>query len=462
MVDFPKKPYSWKFIFCGIVLPIALLMGVSCSVLWIGQNAWEPPQLVSVEGKEEFAVFHWHGLKFFIPSQKGRATLIPVRDGELLLSDDEVFTMYRSSDGDSLAFSGNKVLATLNGRTVTAMVEEDEALNWLQRATPEELEDLRLLHMDNELNPQQIALLHRIAKVNPEVGLWVEEYKTFVELAGLFDPNWLLIGGSLQEQDLAILSKKKNIRTLAINDPGSPLTFLSTITNLDTLMIDNWDPRKTGPLPNNLPSLRRIVLIDPVITNLSALGKQPKLMELNLQNTKSLGDLTLLMQFPDLRLLSLHGTNKVRDLGPLKNLKHMQWLSLPEVTNQVQLVEIIQSLHDLVFLDLSDCEKITDLSPVQKLAGLQYLIVDIDQAGSDSLYKMKHLRWLAVTGKKGKVGEARIKKIQEALPDTDLVLLVPFCLGSGWILLVLPIIVSSWWITRRREKMGLCVHGNYG
>jgi len=453
---------SWKIFICFIVLPIALFLGLSCSVLWLSQTEWEPPVLVSVKGEENCAVIYWHGIELFAPVQKGQAISVPIRNDDLLFTMDEFLFPYKSSDGQSLTFSGDKTRAELNGSTILLNLDKDKAWKWLKKASPGELENLRFLNIEDKLNAQQIVRLQRVARVNPGVGLWITQYEAWQEIANVFDPTWLMIDGGLQEQDRDRLTKMKNIRAFGIHNPKHELKFLSKMTGLETLIIHDWDPSKTGPLPDNLASLRRIVLIDPVIADLSALGKQPKLLELNIHESKTLTDLTLLKRFPELRLLSLHESKKEFDLGHLKNLKKMKWLSLPESTTQEQLVDIIQSRPDLVFLDLSDCEKVTDLTPIENLAELRYLIVPIGNAKPGPLYEMKHLRWLAVAGEKEKQEKGLAGDLQKALPDTDVVRLVPFCLGSGWILLVLPVIAGSWWSTRRRERVGLLVSGDHG
>ena len=459
----PQKALrSWRLFPCLAAFALALVFGASCSLLWLGRPDWEPPQLVSVEGVENCAVLHWHGPKVFAPLQKGRAVSVLVRNGDVLFSVDKYVVLYQSSDGHSLALSGNKARDMLNGTTVTLQFTQDEALKWLQKATREQIRGLRLLNIGGALDAEQIALLHRIAQVNPEVGLWVDEYETWTEIAGMFDPAWLQIGGDLQEKDLDILTKKKNIRTLAVIDPEYPLTFLSGMTALETLMIEDWDPLKTGPLPDNLASLRRIVLLNPVTANLSALGKQPELLELNIQEGDSLEDLTLLSRFPDLRLLSLHDTKKVQDLGPLKHLRHVQWLSLPEDTTQEQLGGIIQDHPNLIFLDLSDCEKVNDLTPIGNLAGLRYLMAPVGNAGPEPLYQMKHLKWLAVAQDKEDQENGLAVALQEALPHTVVVRLLPVCLGSGWILVLMPAMAAVWWMAKRRERKGLFLHGSHG
>ncbi|GAG49676.1 unnamed protein product, partial [marine sediment metagenome] len=73
------------------------------------------------------------------------------------------------------------------------------------------------------------------------------------------------------------------------------------------------------------------------------------------------------------------------------------------------------------------------------------------------LYQMKGLEYLAVAVEKkdGKVKpehQEMVVRLQKELPDTAVVRLAPLCLGSGWILLLVPLAALAWWLAARRER----------
>jgi hypothetical protein len=45
----------------------------------------------------------------------------------------------------------------------------------------------------------------------------------------------------------------------------------------------------------------------------------------------------------------------------------------------------------------------------------------------------------------------QVAAVQKALPDALVVQVEPFCLGSGWILLLVPVPFVARWIRRRRS-----------
>ena len=83
----------------------------------------------------------------------------------------------------------------------------------------------------------------------------------------------------------------------------------------------------------------------------------------------------------------------------------------------------------------------------------------------EPLYKMHDLKYLAVQVEGMPVDdEAELQllmNLRDRLPDTVVVAVAPFCLGSGWILLLIPFGFIAWWMTRSRSerKGSVPVHG---
>jgi hypothetical protein len=50
-------------------------------------------------------------------------------------------------------------------------------------------------------------------------------------------------------------------------------------------------------------------------------------------------------------------------------------------------------------------------------------------------------------------------KVMDANPDLAVVQVSPLCLGSGWILLLVPATAAAWWLARRRRSGTVGRHG---
>jgi hypothetical protein len=442
-----------QIVFCVILLSIGSLIIVSCSLRWLVKPTWEPPKVVSVEGADQWAAYPWP--LYYNPVKKGQAAYLLLRDGDLLIPLSSAPFLYLDSDGSSFAVKCDEYRTELNGKTVSLDLEKEEAWEWLEKAMPEDLPELRLIVIGKELDDRRLQSLKRMSKVNPQVGLIFESNLTLQRVLPLFDPALLILSNDrLDEEDLAILSKMRNVRTLIIPGKMGDLSFLSKLPNLDTLEIAGWDPSISRPFPQNLDNLRRLTLTDSKIKNLAFLGKQPKLDELRLEERNegsSIDSLDGISNLPALKELYLLPYKTLRDLSPLKQLRQLKWLSLLFTTTQEQLESIVRDHPDLVGLELF-ADKVTDLSPLKKLRNLKYLLVMTPNAELDPILAMKGLRWLAVSSKDKNVAEEDAAKIQKALPDTSVVLINPVCLGSGWILLLAPVALLAFWVQKRRAK----------
>ncbi|HUU93244.1 MAG TPA: leucine-rich repeat domain-containing protein [Phycisphaerae bacterium] len=445
----------------AVLLVVALVAAALCVPCGgASRDGWRPPQVVRIEGDEErwIVMSPLYGL-LFAGAKKGEATHLLVRDGELIQGVQNPLFPYRSADGRSLKVTGDKVHVTLAGKTVTLSLDEEGGWDWLKKATPEQMASLRFVMVGAKEPPEGVdaeALLKRLAGENPAVGLIVSGADALAVVLRLFDPHWFGFGGAtLEKGHSAALVAKKQLRTLFTDaDEKDKLAFLAGLSNLETLFLTNWDAEKAGPLPDGLANLRSLVVFGGKMEDLSCLGKQPGLEELTLMAVKSLTDISALANHPHLKTLCLRSCEGVTDLAVLEKLKGLKWLALPPATTQKQFAEIVRSHPDLVVLEATKCKKITDLGPAGDLVHLKALIV-ATEAPPDPLYQMKGLEFLAVAmgeedGKVKPDDQEMVVRLRKELPDTAVVLLAPMCLGSGWILVLVPAVAMAWWLTKRR------------
>lgn len=436
------------------VVVLGSLFGGSCTP---GGDAWQLPKVVSVEGGDSwYSLSPQYGL-MFAPAKEGGPTQMLLADGDLLVGKDSQPFPYRVADGAAMAVSGDMVRTMVAGKTVAiALGAEEEAWLWLEKATPEDLAVLRVICVEQELTPERLALVRKVAERNPHVGLGLGTVGALRQVLPLFNPDWVSTGSEpLEEADYAILASRKGLRLLMVDaDKQADLAFLPRLKDLRTLFISQWDAAKTGPLPAGMANLRCVVALGAKeIKDLSPFAALGGVEALGLGIVKSLTDLGGADKLPALKALNLVGCEGVTDLSPLRNLKQLRWLGLPPKISQDQFAAVLRDHPDLVILEAVGCEGITDLKPVQDLRQLQALAVSTP-APVEPLYEMKNLKWLAF-GTAKDVPDDQVKdtlvKLQAALPSTAIVRVAPLCLGSGWILLLAPAIGLAWWRTARRQ-----------
>ena len=443
-----RHPVAWA---CLAAVLVAATSGRGAPV---PPRAWVAPRVVTVSGDEAWmARSPVFGL-MFAGAHEGLPAAMLLRDGDLIWGKNFPPFPYRTSDGLALAVSKSELGTILRGGLVTVFLGDDAAWEWLKGATPEEVSALRLVGLQGEAGSERLDLMQKIADANPHVGLFVTDGVALDQALAMFSPQQLWVEGvSLTVELKGRIATQSRLETLLLLDcEAKGLEFLARVPMLHTLIIGDWRPEKTGPLPDGLNVLRSLQVQGGAMKDLSALGRLPRLDELTLVNVEGLTDIRGVADLANLRTLVLQGCGDVTDLEPLGDLKNLRWLALPPATTARQLDDIVRDHPDLEVLAAVGCGHITDLAPLRRLENLTALLV-ATPAPLGPLYRMKGLTYLAVgETKDGEDWAQTLAALRHALPETTVVRLAPLCLGSGWILLLLPAAVAAWWLARRRER----------
>ena len=474
---------------------LAFLLGVTSSCRQAPSHApadaqWSPPVGVTVQGMEkgEWSFIRMRSGSWPIccgsdPSNVPPAPAgLPLRDGDYLSvsrktdSQDkaEASFLYRQSDGPSLAFGFAPQRLILNGRTVTLdLSKEQEGWDWFAHASASELATLRLVFLPEELGTNiaimaaRSLLLRRLAQANPGVGLMCGSGTNPVLRAALagFRPRTLMVAAPFLTDLLDAFGRPSQLDTLRVMD-GKDLTnftFLANLPVLKNLSLDVWDPSKTGPLPDTCTGLRSLA---------ADIQTNDKLRLVNLAPRKSLAgiqSLTLstrdgikldgLAELQNLREVAICCTTNV-DLRPLQRLPCLASLGIFLDTNSVpaDLVAELKQIPGIRYLEIYAGEKDTNstvnLAPVASLPDLESLtVIGTCDPASLPLQKLGKLRFLAMSSKQWQTKgfAVQITQFRQAHPDCRVVTCEPFCLGSGWLLLLaLPAAVSYGVRVRRR------------
>ena len=444
-----RHPVGWAW------LAAVLAAATSCPGAPVPPRAWVPPRVVTISGDETWmARSPLFGLVFG-GAHEGLPTAMLLRDGDLVWGEkDHPPFPYRTSDGLTLAVSKSELGAILRGGLVTVGLGDDVAWEWLKGAAPEEVSALRLVGLGGEADSERLDLIQKIADANPHVGLFVTDGEALDQALSMFSPQRLWVERvTLTVELMGRIATQSRLETLLLMDcETSDLGFLARVPMLHTLIISGWCPEKMGPLPDGLKVLGSLQVHGGEMKDLSALGRLPRLEELTLVNVQGLTDISGVADLANLRTLVLQGCEGVTDLGPLGDLKNLRWLALPPATTARQLDDIVRDHPDLEVLVVVGCGNITDLAPVRRLENLTALLV-ATPAPAGPLYHMKGLTYLAVGKREGdEEWEQTLAALRHALPETTVVRVAPLCLGSGWILLLVPAAGAAWWLARRSHK----------
>jgi hypothetical protein len=140
-----------------------------------------------------------------------------------------------------------------------------------------------------------------------------------------------------------------------------------------------------------------------------------------------------------LELLSVTGENSGFDPGMLK-LSSLRWMTFFTDARQSEFDSFINLHRDLEILELIANDSIKNLKPLTGIKNLAGLIVTDTVTDIASIKELKSLKYLSLPSEylKRDNNEAGIRK---SLPDARLAANEGFCLGSGWLLLIIPLII---------------------
>jgi hypothetical protein len=468
----------------SFLIALMLLSGASRG-LWGSGQTWRPPRPVAmtIRGGADDTVLE---LFSAMPSGKTWATFagesggeqlvggLLLRDGDLVGISDECWFVYKQSDGASLDLRGEDGRLIQSGKTISILLEGSEdtedSWEWLDQASAKDLRSLRLLMLPGKMDESRLPTLRKVAAVNPDLGLDIESLSSsmssYMSAVALFKPRVLILKRSAPAAELSgILADQNQIETLILNVRNAKnLDFLAAFPNLRRLAISDWDPAETGPLPKGMRALKSLLLYDSELLEASALAAVPEgIQELSLVSCKKIASLSGLERFSNLRTIILNLSSEIGDLSALKGMKKLAWVGLPPGITQEQFSAFVGEHPALKIVEFVSCNGITDLTPLQHLTGLTGLVVaqySGDQSSGkftamDQMDRRKSLEFLGLPAEAFDKDPDQVARIRTELPRALVVPAVPYCLGSGWILLVIPLAALMWiagaWARGRRR-----------
>ncbi|MCK5644520.1 MAG: hypothetical protein KAJ19_27225, partial [Gammaproteobacteria bacterium] len=284
--------------------------------------------------------------------------------------------------------------------------------------------------------------LKKISGINPNLGLSIID-SAAQDVLSLFTPEWL-VESNLDNNYLSekIKSNLSDLELVwVIGHDSSNLEFLYDLPSLNTLIIQELDSSRFSEFQfDELKGLRSLSIISSEIYDLSSLGTMPKLKDLNLIGCWDLEEIGTLVDFMELKSVGFPGCEDIMDVSVIEELPALNRLSLPPNTSQEEFSNIIDTLRSLQVLELLEMDSIVDLSPLSGYVGLRALILGTGFTDLTPLYQLKDLE-LLILEENYFDDSLNVAEIQNALPETKIVQGGGFCLGSGWILLLIPAVL---------------------
>ena len=456
------------YLVAALVVLVGILGAVFC-LLRPTAEAERFPRVVRIEGAESCFNLSLSWWAWGAAGVAERPASLLVRDGDLLMASiggdlknrKEMIFPHLASDGTSLSLEFKDSRGLLGGETVDLELSKDGGgWEWLEKATPAELARLRMLGLKGNIDAARMPTLERLAQANPRLGLMLDDRAALRRVLPLFHPRWLILQDlSPEKEDLATISSRENMELLWIDAKSiESLAFLTRLSGLRRLVLDDWSCEKTGPFPSGCESLESLMIPESDVSDLSPIAHLTGLRELHLAGCRSFTDITGLPEFSALEALTLFFCENVSDLSALKELQGLTRLGLPPGITQEEFAAVIGDHPDLRQVELVGCEEISDLGPLKELPKLEHLVclwhVDAEDGPKPNLAplrELKGLRFLMLPMEVFEESPEEVRKLEEALPQCTVAAGGRICLGSGWILMLLPAVALAWFLSRRRR-----------
>jgi hypothetical protein len=432
---------------------IVFLAAAGAYVWWqYFRDTWKPPSVVTIDGEEGPASLFPEYMAWMSTAEDGSRQALLLRDGDYMFTEAGPIR-YLASDGPTFKMTNDDWSVSFNEKTIALALEKADGQKWLNSASNQQLASLRLVVIPDDIDAGSLAALKRLAGVNPNIDLYVESEAALRQVLPDFEPRAVFIG---DDMPLQLLASQPQLETLmaGASKPGS-LDFLPTLPKLRRLVLGDWDVAQAGPLPEGLPALESLVIIGGDMADLSALRSAPAgLQELTLHDLDELKDLSGLNKMTGLRALFIwDGDEGISvELPDLASLRQLRWVGLPPTISQKQFADFVSAHPKLAILELPKTESAINLAPLRTLKGLQGLVLGGTYENLEIIQEFTSLHFVGISKDIWDESSAQIAAIRKALPDAVVVRVGSLCLGSGWILLLVPILGFAW---RRRISLPL-------
>ncbi len=437
-------------------LPIVLIVLLTVAVLIIIRR---------FPAEKRFSVVHMYGkggainlsksyqLGFFHSGIKHQGALLAEK-GDLLgfnnsfyyFTDRTADTLQINDTGDSLVY--------VNGKLYSLIINGNEdLLPWFRSMNVQKLDQLASIYVAAPVPDSYIPFLKEIARTRPNLSLVFEE-----------DDSSGLVAGYFKKADFF----KPRFVSLPVSNAGLP--GLARWKNAECLYINLTDSVISNPLPA-IPSMKQCILYSDYIVSISPafFSNNPQLEKLNLLLDRPF--YSLLSPLNKLDELVLNNGDKTADLKELGNktealsvliisgkctgidqlakAKEVRWLGLPENISQAEFEQLTAAARKLQVLELNGNSGISSYASLPDLPDLSALVITDTVTDKTGLASLEQLRYLSLP-MENKADSAFLQDMEKALPGCIIVANSGACLGSGWLLLLLPLIIVFIIVIRKK------------
>ncbi|UCH13492.1 MAG: hypothetical protein JSV22_10295 [Bacteroidales bacterium] len=432
-----------------LILIIAVMALILSTGYFVIKNySSDKYKIVKLKGGDAYTNFSRSDFEWITGADSDSISALPLYDGDLIyiLSgvDELPFHRYKENDGNYLDFDIEDFVLYINGNIVAFELSKNEDfMEWLNGIETEDIQDLRYISVSDYSPDIHKKYLKKIARTKPDIGLFIDEDITDLgDILDMFDTEWIAAGGcEFDEETKKKIANEKSLELLYIGEDSWDLDILSKLPKLESLiLVEIPQPENDKPLVNN--NLKLLTIIKSGIRDISSLSNLTNLTELYLLDCDSLTSINSIDKFENLKCLSLVNCDNLTDIDVLENMTSLKWISFNPGITEKELDDFIKDHKGIEVVELTYCKNINDVSPFRKLKKLSCFTYFETEVDINSVYDLKGLEYLSLPDSLYE-NTIDIGQIQEKNPNCVIVPNAGFCLGSGWLLLIIPALIAG-------------------
>jgi hypothetical protein len=441
-----KRLFKWSSLFPLFIMLFILL--ISC------KGRPEPYSIIEFTGKG--VIYNYSKLQFplMYETDSANSTAFLASRGDVIACDDYCCFVYSGGNRNKFSITIANNITSVNDKLNSIHIpSNDGMIPWFGNIKTIDISDLGFLYFDSIVPEGYLPYLKDLSKSKPNIGIGYDgTIKEMSKLFEMFKPGFI-VGACLSQSDYE---------------------FLPGLTNLGFLAVYLTDSLYTKPLPG-MPGLKQLFLNDVkenVITsedflinnkqlekltimgsgniNLSLIKPLDNLKELIINGYDSLLNFDLILDHKKLELLSL-SVEKSGNIKKLDELPGIRWMNFYTGDTQDGFDAFIGSHPDLEVVELIYNDTINNLQPLSNLKKLYGLTVTDSLADVSFIKTLSGLKYLSLSHEI--LDDSRVKEgLLKALPATVIVPNEGVCLGSGWLLLIIPVIAGLSVFSGRKSR----------
>jgi hypothetical protein len=417
----------------------------------------EPYSILEFAGEDIEFISNYSKSGFLLYSQSDSLNPAAVvgSTGDLFAyGEDDIFIYNDTSSQNRFLFEYANRIQKVNDKINTISIpDNDDMIPWFKNMNGMDFSALQFIQFDSEMPEVYLPYLTELAEIKPDAGLYfTDNFKDMAGLLKIFKPRYI-VGPTLSRSDYDMMSGLTHLEILMVSLEDSvindPLPSMPELKQLFLTDLGKNDAITNNFLINN-KQIERVFIQKPGVLDFSILKPLRNLKELVVSESDTIINFDLINDHKKLEVLSLGYVEM--DFNPaLIRLPSLRWITFSSNVTQEEFNSFVGTHPDLEIIQLIANDTISSLQALSKLSKLYGLTITDTVTDIASIKTLRNLKYLSLPGDflddSGKKAE-----LQESLPGTRIAANDGFCLGSGWLLLLIPLVLITRFFAGRKNR----------